>query len=176
MAKLQKINGEITAALSEIQSILSPLFVSVQQWPTNQSVQTLLSSPQLNEEQKEVVTQAHDHYFSILQENEDYQSRDLIVLHPNIPKLDTLLEKFARIHTHDDNEVRYIVSGEGIFGFVLPNDEQVLLTVEAGEYINVPKDTEHWFVLTEQKSIKAIRYFTTKEGWTPNYTHRSIRF
>ena len=45
-----------------------------------------------------------------------------------------------------------------------------------GEYINVPKDTEHWFVLTAEKRIKALRYFTTTEGWTPVYTDRPIRF
>lgn len=175
MASLQTINGKRITDISKIQSILSPLLVSVQQWSTNQSVEELLHAPLLDIEQRETVLRAHDHYFSILQEEENYQTRDLIVLNPDIPNLDVLLEKFARIHTHDDHEVRYIVDGEGIFGFVLPNDDQVLLTVQAGEYIKVPKDTEHWFILTKQKRIKAIRYFSTTEGWTPHYTHRAIR-
>ena len=124
--------------------------------------------------QKEELAKGHDHYFEQLKQEEGYQTRDLIVLHEDIPNLDVLLQKFARINTHDDDEVRYIIDGEGIFGFVLPTEEQVLLTVESGDYINVPKDTEHWFVLTKQKRIKALRYFTTTTGWTPNYTKRSI--
>ena len=176
MAKLQTLSGDVLTDVSHIQSILAPLHVQLKDWPTNDSAHDLLNKAQLSEEEKERVAKAHDHYFAQLQETENYQSRDLIVLHPDVPNLDVLLEKFARIHTHDDDEVRYIVDGEGIFGFVLPSEEQVLLTVEAGEYINVPKDTEHWFVLTETKRIKALRYFTTTEGWTPVYTDRPIQF
>lgn len=176
MAKLQTLSGEKFTDASQIQSILAPLHIQLHLWPTNDEAIELLHKSQLTEEEKEVVAKAHDHYFSQLQKTDNYQSRDLIVLHPGIPNLDVLLEKFARIHTHDDDEVRYIVDGEGIFGFVLPNEEQVLLTVQAGEYINVPKDTEHWFVLTDTKRIKALRYFTSTEGWTPVYTDRSIQF
>ena len=68
----------------------------------------------------------HGHYFASLQESEGYQSQDLIVLHPQIPNLDGLLEKFAAIHTHDDDEVRYIVEGEGTFGFVLAQIQMYL--------------------------------------------------
>ena len=176
MAQLQFIDGTTTRDINTIQQKLDALQVRLSIWPIQEQVRSLLCKAQLAETEKEAITSAHDVYFEKLKEESGYQSRDLIVLHPDIPNLDTLLEKFSRIHTHDDDEVRYIVDGSGIFGFVLPNEEQVLLTVEAGEFINVPKDTEHWFVLTEQKSIKALRYFTTTDGWSPNYTQRSILF
>ena len=175
MAQLLLDSGDVLHDTAQIQAILSPLHVQLRQWPLNTDVAQELDCAQLSEEQKELVAKAHDHYFAQLQASDGYQSRDLIVLHPNIPNLDVLLEKFSRIHTHDDDEVRYIVDGEGIFGFVLPDERQVLLTVQAGEYINVPKDTEHWFVLTAEKRIKALRYFTTMEGWTPVYTGRAIQ-
>ena len=174
MAQLEFMNGTTTTDIDRIGQTLAPLHVRLAQWPIQNQVEPLLQKSQLTDTEKETVAAAHDLYFEQLKEESGYQSRDLIVLHPDIPNLDALLEKFSRIHTHDDDEVRYIVDGSGIFGFVLPNEEQVLLTVEAGEFINVPKDTEHWFVLTEQKSIKALRYFTTTEGWTPNYTQRPI--
>lgn len=100
----------------------------------------------------------------------------MIVLNSDTPNLDTLLSKFNRCHTHADDEVRYIVAGEGVFGFVLPDGSQVELTIQPEEYINVPAETEHWFYLTEQSKIKAVRYFTTTEGWLPEYTKTEIRF
>ena len=49
---------------------------------------------------------------------------DLIVLHDAIPNLDQALAKFKPAHTHDDDEVRYIVDGEGVFGFTMPDGVQ----------------------------------------------------
>jgi 1,2-dihydroxy-3-keto-5-methylthiopentene dioxygenase len=48
--------------------------------------------------------------------------------------------------------------------------------VQPEEYINVPENTEHWFYLTPSRRIKAVRYFTTMEGWVPEYTGKEIRF
>ena len=174
MAQLQLIDGTIITDTATIQQKLSALQVQLSKWPIQEQVTLLLNKPQLSETEKETISSAHDVYFERLKKAQGYQSRDLIVLHPDIPNLDSLLKKFSQIHTHDDDEVRYIVDGSGIFGFVLSDEEQVLLTIEAGEFINVPKDTEHWFVLTEQKRIKALRYFTTTDGWSPNYTQRPI--
>jgi cupin superfamily acireductone dioxygenase involved in methionine salvage len=53
---------------------------------------------------------------------------------------------------------------------------QVELTIEPGEYINVPTGTEHWFVLTERRRIKAVRYFAGTDGWVPEYTGRELGF
>jgi len=47
--------------------------------------------------------------------------------------------------------------------------------VHAGDYIHVPAGTEHWFVLTPARRIKAVRYFVTTEGWVPRYTDTAIR-
>ena len=174
MAHLRTQENKTHTDLSVIQKMLAPLKVKIDHWPTAKGAEHLLGKAALSDEEKATVLDMHGQYFASLQKSEGYQSQDLIVLHPQIPNLDGLLEKFAAIHTHDDDEVRYIVEGEGTFGFVLPNNRQILLTVEAGEYINVPAHTEHWFVLTATKRIKAVRYFTTMDGWSPNYTKRPI--
>ncbi|BCL34741.1 hypothetical protein NSMS1_11880 [Nostoc sp. MS1] len=96
-------------------------------------------------------------------------------MHPGIANLDGLMAKFDQIHTHADDEVRYVIDGEAIFGFVCPDGSQVELTVQPEEYINVPARTEHWFYLTPARRVKAVRYFITTEGWTPQYTGREIR-
>jgi 1,2-dihydroxy-3-keto-5-methylthiopentene dioxygenase len=85
-----------------------------------------------------------------------------------------MLAKFDKIHYHTDDEVRYILAGRGFFGFVEPDGEQFLLEVAAGDYINVPANTEHWFEMKDSKRIKAVRYFIDTSGWTPVYTQREM--
>lgn len=177
MARIRKADGTVVTDKETIASTLAPLGIQVDQWPIPEDgdARNLLARPALADEEKERVLAALDSYFQTLKSEHGYESRDLIVLHPEVPGLDDLLAKFDRCHTHDDDEVRYIVDGDGTFGFVLPDGEQLELTVEAPEYINVPAGTEHWFVLTEARRIKAVRYFTGTEGWTPHYTGTPIR-
>jgi 1,2-dihydroxy-3-keto-5-methylthiopentene dioxygenase len=177
MAILQLEDGTRYTDLQDISRELAPLNVLLNSWAVGetQELRQLLAQDSLNENEKEQVLKSLDGYFEELKQTAGYQTRDLIVLHPGIPNLDALLTKFDKIHTHSEDEVRYIVDGEGIFGFVRPDGTQVELTVQPQEYINVPAGTEHWFYLTPARRIKAVRYFTGTEGWTPEYTGRAIR-
>ncbi|HBB34156.1 MAG TPA: acireductone dioxygenase [Cyanobacteria bacterium UBA8803] len=178
MAILQLENGTAYTQLDDIARELAPLNVELNRWPVGDDpvIQSLLAQDVLSDAQKEQVLQALDSYFEQLKQTAGYQSRDLIVLHPETPNLKTLLSKFNLCHYHTDDEVRYIVAGEGVFGFVRPDGTQVELTVQAEEYINVPANTEHWFYLTGLQRIKAVRYFTTMAGWVPEYTGTEIKF
>ena len=177
MAILRLENGTTYTQQSDITRELAPLNIQLNRWPVGESaeIQNLLAKDALDDNQKEQVLQALDGYFQQLSESAGYQDRDLLVLHPDIPNLDTMLSKFNKCHIHAEDEVRYIVAGEGIFGFVRPDGSQVELTVQPEEFINVPANTEHWFYLTAARKIKAVRYFTTTEGWTPQYTNTEIR-
>jgi 1,2-dihydroxy-3-keto-5-methylthiopentene dioxygenase len=178
MAILQLEDGTTYTQLDDIARELAPLNVQLNRWSVgdNPEIHRLLAKDALSDEEKEQVLQALDSYFEELKASAGYQSRDLIVLHPEVPNLNALLSKFDPCHYHTDAEVRYIVAGEGIFGFVRPDGSQVELTVQAQEYINVPENTEHWFYLTPSQRIKAVRYFTTTEGWLPEYTGTEKRF
>ncbi|MUG93396.1 acireductone dioxygenase [Scytonema sp. UIC 10036] len=177
MAILQLEDGSRHTDLDKITQELAPLGIQLNRWAVGEDGQLhrLLAQDSLSEEEKEQVLTSLDGYFKQLQQTAGYQTRDLIVLHPGIPNLDTMLSKFDKIHTHAEDEVRYIIDGEGIFGFVRPDGSQVELTVQPEEYINVPVGTEHWFYLTPARRIKAVRYFTGTEGWTPEYTGTEIR-
>jgi 1,2-dihydroxy-3-keto-5-methylthiopentene dioxygenase len=178
MATLKMADGQIYRQADDIQKELAPLQIQLRHWPlgTDPEMHRLLAQDQLSDGEKETVLTALDHYFQELQSIAGYQARDLIAIHPAIPGLDEMLAKFDRCHTHADDEVRYIVAGSGIFGFVRPDRSQVELTIEAGEYINVPAGTEHWFYLTENQRVKAVRYFVDSSGWTPLYTDTPIVF
>ena len=177
MAKIRLEDGSVLTDLAAIADVLAPLHIALHHWPvgTDPTLGHLLGQETLTPEEKETVLAGLDHYFEKLRDTAGYQNRDLIVLHPAVPNLEDLLAKFDKIHTHADDEIRYIVDGEGVFGFVLPDESQVELTVQPEEYINVPAGTEHWFVLTPQRRIKAVRYFAGTEGWVPQYTDRPIR-
>ncbi|MEB3292836.1 MAG: cupin domain-containing protein [Synechococcales bacterium] len=176
MAILRLENGKVLTDLAAIAAEFADLQIQLNHWSTGEDaqVQALLAQPSLNDVEKEQILTGLDHYFQQLQTELGYTSRDLIVLHPEVPNLDGMLAKFDKIHTHADDEVRYIVDGEGIFGFVRPDGSQMELTVQAAEYINVPAGTEHWFYLTPHRRVKAVRYFSGTEGWVPEYTGRAI--
>ncbi|MBG1260708.1 1,2-dihydroxy-3-keto-5-methylthiopentene dioxygenase [Nostoc commune] len=177
MAILQLEDGTTYTQLSDILRELAPLNVQINCWQmgSDPKLSALLVQDILSDAEKEYVLKSLDIYFQEFATTAGYQKRDLIVLHPSVPNLDTMLSKFDRAHTHADPEVRYIIAGEGIFGFVRPDASQIELTVQPDDYINVPSGIEHWFYLTSLRQIKAVRYFTTTEGWVPEYTDTEIR-
>lgn len=177
MAELLLEDGTILRDLAAISKEMAPLGIKLERWPVSSdpAIRALLGKATLTDEEKSAVLAAHDHYFTPLKETAGYQTRDLIVIHDAIPNLDAMLAKFDKSHTHSEDEVRYIVDGEGVFGFTRPDGSQVELKVQPEEIINVPTGTEHWFHLTGSRRIKAVRYFTSTAGWTPEYTGTPIR-
>ncbi len=177
MAILQLDNGNTYQAASEIDPELAALNLQLQRWPVGDHPEllALLAAEQCDEQQQNLVLQHLSHYFQQLQAR-GYQSCDLMVIDPATPDLDKSMAKFQHPHTHADDEVRYVIAGAGVFGFVRPDGSQIELTVQAGEYIQVPAGTEHWFHLDTNRMIKAVRYFRDTAGWTPQYTTTTRRF
>jgi 1,2-dihydroxy-3-keto-5-methylthiopentene dioxygenase len=177
MAILRLTDGTVYHDRADIDRELAPLNIQLQQWPLGNDPQLLgiLHQPQLSADDKNIVLSHLDHYFEQLKPS-GYQSRDIIDIHPALPGIDEMLARFDRCHTHADDEVRYVVAGAGIFGFVRPDKSQIELTVQAAEQINVPAGTEHWFHLTPQRRFVALRYFIDTNGWTPEYIDTPILF
>ncbi len=162
--------------MERVAAILAPLGVGVREIPVAVAgAAALLAQAQLDADAQAALLAALDDVFQRLQREKGYQERDLVVLYPEHPQLPELDARFRRIHTHEDEEVRYIVDGEGVFGFVLEDGAQVELTVQAGDYIHIPANVEHWFRLNDAQRIKAVRYFSARGGWTPHYTNRDLQ-
>jgi 1,2-dihydroxy-3-keto-5-methylthiopentene dioxygenase len=103
-----------------------------------------------------------------------YVTADVIDVYPHTPNLDAMLNKFNSEHWHDEDEVRFIVEGRGLF-HIRPTEGPVFaIEVEAGDLIRVPKGTHHWFDLCVDRRIRAIRLFQDTSGWTPHYTQSGI--
>jgi 1,2-dihydroxy-3-keto-5-methylthiopentene dioxygenase len=103
-----------------------------------------------------------------------YVTADVIDVHAETPNLETMLAKFRSEHWHDEDEVRLIVEGRGLFHVHRPNQPVFAIEVEAGDCIRVPRGTHHWFDLCGDRRIRAIRLFQDMSGWTPHYTSSGV--
>lgn len=103
-----------------------------------------------------------------------YVTADVIDVKPETPNLDAMLKKFSSEHWHDEDEVRLILEGRGIFHIHLPDAPVFALEVAPGDLIRVPKGTHHWFDLCGERRIRAIRLFQDVSGWTPHYTSSGV--
>ena len=98
-----------------------------------------------------------------------YIEQDVVALSPETPNLDAICAKFVDEHYHDDDEVRFVLAGEGIFDIRTGDDRWMRVVVEPGDLIVVPKDRHHRFMLTEKKNIRCVRLFKDTSGWVPHY-------
>lgn len=100
---------------------------------------------------------------------EGYIEQDVIELTPQTPNLEEVCAKFDDEHLHEEDEVRFVLKGEGVFDIRSKDDRWMRVTVEQGDLIVVPKDRYHRFELTERKTIQCVRLFQDKAGWVPHY-------
>lgn len=103
-----------------------------------------------------------------------YITADVIDVTPETPNLDVILAKFNREHWHDEDEVRFIISGRGLFHLNPGTGPVFVVEVGPGDLIRVPRGTRHWFDLCAERRIRAIRLFQDPAGWTPHYTDSGV--
>jgi 1,2-dihydroxy-3-keto-5-methylthiopentene dioxygenase len=122
----------------------------------------------------DVILAAYADKIDALKAQGGYLSADIIDVKPDTPNLDTMLKKFSSEHWHDEDEVRYIVAGRGVFHIHPAGGPVFAIEVVAGDLIRVPRGTHHWFDLCEDRRIRAIRLFQDVSGWTPHYTQSGV--
>jgi 1,2-dihydroxy-3-keto-5-methylthiopentene dioxygenase len=177
MAFLQLENGKIYKEIGAIANKLAALNVQIDRLAIDKTsaVQELLVQDLLNVTEKQQILTAFNSEFEMFKLTGGCQWCDLKVMHPGSPQIYGLMTQSYRTHTHADAEVIHVLAGECVFGFVYPNGSQVLLMLQSEEYIQVPANTEHWFYLTASLSLKAVQYYTTAQGWVPQYTKRQLK-
>jgi 1,2-dihydroxy-3-keto-5-methylthiopentene dioxygenase len=98
-----------------------------------------------------------------------YTARDEVGLSKETPNLEGLLGKFKDEHLHDEDEVRFVLAGAGIFDIRSADDRWMRVTVEAGDVLVVPRGKYHRFFLTDTCQIRCVRLFQDPTGWKPVY-------
>lgn len=152
-------------AADQTASYLADHGVHYEFWPVDIVPQTLRRQSGLSDADKAQVLAAFHSHLQRISAERGYIAHDLIVLSPeSTPNLEELLANFERSHHHTEDEVRFIVDGEGVFTLTRGQDT-FSITVSAGDLISVPVGTEHYFTLTDKRHVKAIRLFQTKDGW-----------
>ena len=104
-----------------------------------------------------------------LKEANGYVHQDEVALTPDTPNLDAICAKFVDEHLHEEDEVRFVLEGAGVFEIRSRGDRWMKVTVEEGDLIVVPKDRYHRFYLTDAKTIRCARLFQDPSGWVPHY-------
>jgi 1,2-dihydroxy-3-keto-5-methylthiopentene dioxygenase len=122
----------------------------------------------------EEILQAYSREIESLKARGNYVTADVVNVNAQTPGLEAMLAKFSSEHWHDEDEVRFIIQGHGVF-HIHPKDSPVVaIEVEAGDLIRVPRGTWHWFDLCSDRQIRAIRLFQDPSGWTPQYTGSGV--
>lgn len=148
--------------LNEIKEYLDSIDIDYEQWQPSQSLPASATA--------EEVLAAYADDIDRLKELDGYVTADVIDVLPTTPGLDAMLAKFKAEHWHDDDEVRFIIEGRGVFHIHPANGVVTAIEVMAGDLIRVPGGTLHWFNLCEDMRIRAIRLFIDPAGWVPRYT------
>jgi 1,2-dihydroxy-3-keto-5-methylthiopentene dioxygenase len=112
---------------------------------------------------------AHDARIGELMRDGGYGTRDEVALRPDTANLTAIEAKFADEHRHDEDEVRFVLEGEGVFDIRSKDDRWMRVTVHPGDLIVVPKGRWHRFFLGADKTIHCVRLFQLTTGWTPHY-------
>ncbi len=122
----------------------------------------------------EAILAAYGREIEALKQRGGYVTADVIDVKPETPNLDLMLAKFSREHWHDEDEVRFIIEGRGLFHVHPVTGPVFAIEVGPGDLIRVPRGTHHWFDLCVDRRIRAIRLFQDVSGWTPHYTDSGV--
>ncbi len=147
---------------ASIRSHLESIGIGYERWEAAREVGT--DAPQ------EEVLAAYAEEIERLKRLGGYVTADVIDVRPETPGLDAMLAKFNREHWHDEDEVRFVVRGHGLFHIHPESGPVTAVEVGPGDLLTVPRGTRHWFGLCADRDIRAIRLFQDAAGWTPHYT------
>jgi 1,2-dihydroxy-3-keto-5-methylthiopentene dioxygenase len=150
----------------QLRAFLAPHGIYHERWPLEERV-----NPDASQED---ILRAYAPELKQLMDTGGYVTADVINVNPDTPNLEAMLDKFRKEHTHSEDEVRFILKGRGLFHIHPKTGPVFAIQVEAGDLINVPKGTQHWFDLCNDRTIRAIRLFQDKSGWTPHYVEGSV--
>ncbi|KIL72460.1 1,2-dihydroxy-3-keto-5-methylthiopentene dioxygenase [Pseudobacillus badius] len=166
--KIQETN-EIIDNQEEVVSFLQQQDVIYEHWDISKLPVHLQGKYVLSDEEKKEILTAFEAEIKDIAERRGYQAWDVISLADHTPNLEELLTNFQREHHHTDDEVRFIASGHGVFVIQGKDGRFFEVHLNPGDLISVPESVRHYFTLSDDRKVVAVRIFVTEEGWVPVY-------
>jgi len=151
---------------ADVRTYLADMGIDYERWQTD----ARLSSDATSDE----ILRAYSSEIDRLKKSGGYTTADVIDIHADTPGLEAMLARFNIEHWHDEDEVRYIIAGRGLFHIHATGRPVIAIEVSEGDLIRVPRGTRHWFDLCGDRRIRAIRLFQDPSGWTPHYTRSGV--
>lgn len=167
-SKERIVNHEEVAAFLKGQEVIYENW-DIEKLPANLQEKFLLS-----DEEKQQILDAFKTEIEDISNRRGYQAQDVISLSSTTPNLDQLLGNFKQEHHHTDDEVRFIVSGHGVFVIQGKDGEFFEVFLDPGDLISVPENVRHYFTLQDDRQVVAVRIFVTTEGWVPIYENEKV--
>lgn len=161
--------NEIIETQTEVAAFLEQQEVVYEHWDIGKLPEHLREKFNLTDEEKAEILKAFKTEIDDISERRSYKTADIISLSDSTPNLDELLKNFQQEHHHTDDEVRYIVSGHGVFVIQGKDERFFEVHLTPGDLISVPENIRHYFTLADDRKVVAARIFVTKEGWVPVY-------
>ena len=154
-----------TSDFETIQKELAAIGIPMQRWSA--TAQLAADADQAT------VLKAYERSVALLSAKYGIQSVDVVAMHPAHEQAAVARSKFLAEHTHDDFEIRFFVDGAGVF-YIRKNGKVYQTLCTAGDLIELPADTTHWFDMGPRPFFKAIRLFTKPDGWVGKFTGDEI--
>ena len=146
-------------------SALKTRGIKFQRWP---------SKPELKQGAiQDQILRAYEALISPLQEQEGYQTVDVMRVGGDQANTSSLRQTFLKEHQHAEDEVRFFVEGRGLFSLHI-NDEVLQVVCEANDWIAIPAGTQHWFDMGANPNYCVIRFFKSTKGWVASFSQDSI--
>lgn len=101
----------------------------------------------------------------------DYKNRDEVTLNldsfgNDLEAFNNKMKQFYKEHYHEDEEIRYIVEGEGYFDVRNKHDRWIRTKLVKNDLLILPAGIYHRFTLTSDKrEVKAVRLFKDEPKW-----------
>ena len=147
--------------LEDISSTLAQVGVRFEHWQANQAITAQSSTDE--------VLAAYAEDIARLKKEGGYVAVDVMSLDESLPDNVALRAKFLEEHVHSEDEVRFFVSGRGLFNLHIDQHIYAVLC-EKGALISVPAGSKHWFDMGERPRFTALRLFNNPEGWVAQFS------
>ncbi len=148
--------------LGEIRTFLEPYDILYEKL-------RIIDSVDLKTASDKDILKAYANEIAYFKTKDKFIKLDVINILSKTPEIYDKMAPFRKEHTHDKREFRFTVGGNGFFSIHPKNGSVFVIWVQAGDLIDIPADTRHWFnLLDDDFAICTIRLFLDETGWKDN--------